>query len=68
MNAVTPKFGLSTEGALMIEYGAEVQLPIPVRLGLLIPAEEVENLRRALEATKTIQETLSAKKSDQGAH
>lgn len=63
-------FGLTTEGDLQIEYGLSTGLPgaADVRMGLVIPAAELESLRRGLEATETIRETLSAKPSGSGPH
>jgi hypothetical protein len=62
-------YALTTKGELTIEWGIDLPLGAPqVRMGVVIPAGEVETLRRCLEVTQTIQETLSAKKPEQGAH
>jgi hypothetical protein len=63
-------FGLTAEGELKIDYGVSFGLPgIPdARMGLLLPAEQVTILRRALVASQTIQETLAAKRPPLGAH
>jgi hypothetical protein len=70
------EFGLTTEGELTVEWElvlpqspllSQTELPRS-RLGIVIPAEEVKILRRCLEETQTIQETLSAKEPTQGAH
>jgi hypothetical protein len=63
-------FFLTTEGALTVEWGVALApgLPSVARLGIVIPAEELEALRRGLEESKTIRETLAAKPPAQGAH
>jgi hypothetical protein len=71
------QFGLTVTGDLTVEWGLpleqipshlrNVELPA-IRLGVVIPAEQVKILRQCLEVTQTIQETLSAKEPEQGAH
>lgn len=61
-------FSLTPEGALWIEFDMAVHGAPPAHLGLHIPAEELEALRKGLEMTQTIRETLSAKPPAQGAH
>ena len=70
------EFGLTTKGELTVEW--ELVLPqSPLlsqtelarsRLGIVIPAEQVKTLRRCLEESRTIQETLAATEPKQGAH
>jgi hypothetical protein len=69
-------FGLTTTGDLTVEWevvvpGSSLTPGIELRrsrLGIVIPAEESKTLRRHLEETQTIQETLSAKEPEPGAH
>jgi hypothetical protein len=65
-------FALTTKGELTVEWGQYVSPGVPdgpvIRMGIVIPAEEVKTLRRGLAATETIRETLAAKEPDQGAH
>lgn len=63
-------FHITTEGELSIEYAVQFGFPDApqVRLGLVIPAEEVKTLRRGLAQIGTMQDTLSAKRPNPGAH
>ncbi len=65
-------FALTTKGELTVEWGHFVVPGSPdspvVRMGFVIPAEEVQTLRQCLVESQTIQETLSAKEPEQGAH
>jgi hypothetical protein len=70
------EFGLTTKGELTAEWElvlpespllSQTELPRS-RLGIVIPAAEVKILRRCLEDSRTIQETLSAIEPKQGAH
>lgn len=60
-------FGLTPEGALWIEFDLGGQGPA-IHSGIQIPAEELLSLRKGLELTKTIQETLSVKSPKSGPH
>lgn len=61
-------FGLTAEGGLLIEFDVEAAPGTMAHLGLHIPLEELKALRRGLELTETIRETLAAKPPAQGAH
>jgi hypothetical protein len=64
MDAKPPfTFGIGLQGELVVGFSLS-GLP----MFLVIPAEELETLRRGLEQSRTIQETLSAKLPPQGAH
>jgi len=68
--ADNPKFSLTTEGSLKIEFGIPLvgdDLP-HVRLGILIAPEKVRILRQGLVQSETIQETLAAKPPTQSSH
>jgi hypothetical protein len=64
-------FGLTVTGDLTVEWEFRVA-GVPnlsvLRMGVVIPAAEVRTLRRCLAESQTIQETLSAKEPEQGAH
>ena len=64
-------FSLTTEGDLLVEFGAQFGPPesVPqIRMGFVIPAGKLKALRAGLDATATIQETLSAVKPKSGAN
>ncbi len=56
-------FGLGLQGELLIGFSLS-----GLSANLVIPAEELDRLQRALEQSKTIRETLAAKAPTQGAH
>ena len=56
-------FGIGTQGELVVGFSLS---GLPVHL--VIPAEELETLQRGLEQSRTIRDTLSAKRPPQGAH
>jgi hypothetical protein len=62
-------FGLGSQGELIIGWSAG-SLPdgTELRMHLVIPAEELEPLRRGLKESQTIGEMLSLKPPPQGAH
>jgi hypothetical protein len=60
-------FGVTQEGELTVEWSLPT-VDGDLRLGVVIPVEEVKTLARGLQENKTIQETLSAKPPMQGAH
>jgi hypothetical protein len=61
-------FALTTEGALTVEWWLRIAGGPPLRIGVVIPPEEVKTLRRGLQESETIQETLSARRPTRGAH
>jgi hypothetical protein len=62
-------FALTTEGALTVVWGHHtIQGGPQLRMGIVIPPEEVKILRWGLQETETTQETLSARRPTPGAH
>lgn len=65
------KLALTTEGELTVEWGLSpapaLRMP-QLRFGIVIPAEQVKILKRRLQESETIRDTLSAKPPTQGPH
>ena len=63
------RFALTEGGALTVEWAYPVAPGIdPLRMGVVVPPEEVKNLVRGLQQSQTIRETLTARPPSQGAH
>jgi hypothetical protein len=60
-------FGLTQDGELTVEWSFP-STEDDLRLGIVIPVEEVKTLQRGLQENQTILETLFAKLPTQGAH
>jgi hypothetical protein len=61
LSSLQPTF--CPQGGLMVGFSLS-----GVSAHLVIPAEELETLRRGLDQTRTIRDTLSARPPPQGAH
>jgi hypothetical protein len=70
INAEPPfTYGIGLQGELIISWKVG-NLPehLPLRMYLSIPAEHLPGLRRGLEETRAVQETLAAKPPTGSAH
>jgi hypothetical protein len=69
MSAPPYTYSLGLEGELIIGWTmGELPNGTPIRMHLVLPAEEAGYLKKCLDAGKTIQETLAVKRPKQGAH